>query len=552
MGKSKRRTQHASRGHRLMSTPIQEEHEPLLNNTETLASPNDQRHVFFGQPYHYEDTLEHDPATQRRFTLSPTTMDDEDRVAIDMRRRASDIYGMQPNMMYNSSDSADNASSRRPSIEEDVCFRPNSESKSEEGIDYDELNEYVDSEQKNEPNGFESHPMQPMQQQQQQQQQRPARARRRTSSAARRYSLYGDRMKHDSFTEDLDTCRITLFSVAQPSSIHVRTIPEIPTHGERLGDLLQKGCFWLDIQSPTDAEMKTLSKTFHIHPLTVEDISMEEQREKCEVFKNYYFICFRSFEHDQSSPNYLQPLALYIIVMKEGVLTFHFRPMPHPHNVRKRIRMLKEYIDVSPDWICYGLLDDITDSFAPLIRAIEFEVDSIDELVLILKESEQSDMLRRIGYCRKRMMGLLRLLTGKVDVVKTLAKRGEIKQTDGNRPALSNEVALYLGDVQDHIITMVQALNHYEKISSRSHSNYLAQISIEMTQTNNEMNDVLSKLTALGSILVPMNLVTGLWGMNVLVPGQYQEDLTWFMSIMLSILVFCIASTIVMRYYRIV
>jgi hypothetical protein len=69
---------------------------------------------------------------------------------------------------------------------------------------------------------------------------------------------------------------------------------------------------------------------------------------------------------------------------------------------------------------------------------------------------------------------------------------------------------------------MLQSLNHYEKISSRSHSNYLAQISIEMTQTNNEINDVLSKLTALGSVLVPMNLVTGMWGMNVQVPGQFQ------------------------------
>lgn len=69
---------------------------------------------------------------------------------------------------------------------------------------------------------------------------------------------------------------------------------------------------------------------------------------------------------------------------------------------------------------------------------------------------------------------------------------------------------------------MLQSLNHYEKISSRSHSNYLAQISIEMTQTNNEINDVLSKLTALGSVLIPMNLVTGLWGMNVQVPGQFQ------------------------------
>ena len=94
--------------------------------------------------------------------------------------------------------------------------------------------------------------------------------------------------------------------------------------------------------------------------------------------------------------------------------------------------------------------------------------------------------------------------------------------------------------IQDHLITMTQNLNHYEKILSRSHSNYLAQISIEMTDANNQINDVLSKLTALGTVLIPMNLVTGvlhplkifqlvvltrnfdvgLWGMNVHVPGQ--------------------------------
>lgn len=107
-----------------------------------------------------------------------------------------------------------------------------------------------------------------------------------------------------------------------------------------------------------------------------------------------------------------------------------------------------------PDWILYALLDDITDTFAPLIRAIEFEVDSIDELVLILKESEQSDMLRRIGYCRKRMMGLLRLLVSKADVVKTIVKRSEGRKADGLGPALSPEVVLYLGDVQGELTLM--------------------------------------------------------------------------------------------------
>jgi magnesium transporter len=59
---------------------------------------------------------------------------------------------------------------------------------------------------------------------------------------------------------------------------------------------------------------------------------------------------------------------------------------------------LKDYISVTSDWISYALIDDITDAFGPLIQSIEYEVDSIDELVLIIKDAEQSDMLRRYVY----------------------------------------------------------------------------------------------------------------------------------------------------------
>jgi len=100
------------------------------------------------------------------------------------------------------------------------------------------------------------------------------------------------------------------------------------------------------------------------------------------------------------------------------------------------------------DWINYALIDDITDSFAPIIRSIEFEVDSIDELVLILKESEQSDMLRRIGHCRKKVMCLLRLLGNKPDVMKGLVKRCNELRWD---VVISNEILLYLGDIQGNV-----------------------------------------------------------------------------------------------------
>lgn len=116
-------------------------------------------------------------------------------------------------------------------------------------------------------------------------------------------------------------------------------------------------------------------------------------------------------------------------------------------------------------------------------------------------------------------MGLLRLMGNKADVVKGLAKRCELNSllwefhTDGlgneqwlvapksdivgfSSPSHSTQIdifqGLYLSDIQDHLVTMTQNLNHYEKILSRSHSNYLAQISIEMTDANNQINDVLS------------------------------------------------------------
>jgi Mg2+ and Co2+ transporter CorA len=71
------------------------------------------------------------------------------------------------------------------------------------------------------------------------------------------------------------------------------------------------------------------------------------------------------------------------------------------------------------------------------------------------------------------------------------------------------------------------------RILSRSHSNYLAQINIRMNERQEQTADVLGRLTVLGTIVLPMNIITGLWGMNVLVPGQEVENnLYWFWSSM--------------------
>ncbi|KAJ3144302.1 CorA metal ion transporter [Geranomyces variabilis] len=301
---------------------------------------------------------------------------------------------------------------------------------------------------------------------------------------------------------------------------------KLPLGGDTLTELLQRQPFWIDVMDPSHSEMVTFSRLFGIHPLTTEDIQTEETREKCEPFMNYNFICIRTFDRNEDEGSYMQPVNVFIVVLRECVLSFHCKPIEHVRNVLKRIHQLKSYgLHESPDWVMYALLDDIVDGFMPLLKYVELEVDSIDDLVLILKESEQSDMLRRIGHARKKVMQLLRLISTKADVLKTVIKRC------GERLPADSETSLYLGDIQDHAITMQQNLSHYEKTLARAHSNYLAQISIEITVASNRTNDVVMKMTAMASILLPLNVVTGLFGMNVTVPGRDDPTLVWFFSI---------------------
>jgi len=284
----------------------------------------------------------------------------------------------------------------------------------------------------------------------------------------------------------------------------------------------------------------------------------------------------------------LVPVNMYLVVFRDGVISFHFRPTPHPANVRRRIRQLRDYVTVSADWISYAIIDNITDAFAPVIHEIEEEVQDIDTENIEMHSAGLSDdsdyddysddedmghklrphksngdgtsifssrtvnkydvrnkgeMLRRIGECRKQVLGIMRLLGYKADVIKGFAKRC----TEQWESAPRSEIGLYLGDIQDHIITMVQNLIHYEKLLSRSHSNYLAQINIEMTQVNNDTNDVLGRLTILGTIVLPMNIITGLWGMNVYVPGQEHDGLIWFYSITIGLVIFGLSSFLVTK-----
>ncbi|KAJ1733039.1 CorA metal ion transporter, partial [Coemansia biformis] len=436
--------------------------------------------------------------------------------------------------------------------------------------------------------------------------------RRRQRSRRNHEDLFLDK---DGFIDE--SYRFTFFNPAV-GTIRAQEFADLRTPTMDLAALLQVGgCFWIDVLRPSLQEMHLLSKVFGIHALTVEDVMTQDAREKCEIHANYYFVCFRSFDSDPNSETYLEPKCVYSVVMREGIITFHMDPSVHQYHVLRRIRRQIDHIVVTPDWLNYAIIDDITDLLAPILQSVEFDVDVIDELVLVISSSEQSDMLLRISTVRKRIMMATRLLQGKADVVRALIKRFESAtaisttqmtamagagpipgyqaervgpaapaawcesprwranggvgggdasyqrnpQSYPDMPGATAELALdqrkgqetllYLGDVLDHIVTMMQNATHYDNMLGRAQTNYLAQISIELTESSNNTNDVVAKLSALAAIVVPLNFITGMWGANVKVPGQDHDDLRYFFCILCMCLLYVVCAVAWARHCKI-
>lgn len=332
--------------------------------------------------------------------------------------------------------------------------------------------------------------------------------------------------------------RYTFFSTDVQKPKYVKSLADFVDDGTKFQELFdvgpEGGVWWLDVINPTQAELDVLASAFQLHKLTKEDIQTQEPREKVELFRDYYFVCFRSFNMNKLSEDFLEPVHVYIIVTADGVLSFQYHPNPHARNVRRRIGKVGDFVSLGPDYICYALIDDIVDSFAPIILDAEHESENIEDAVFIARDDDFAALLRQIGEGRKRVLNLMRLLGGKADVIKGFAKR--CNEDFGMTPR--GDIGLYLGDIQDHVVTMMSNLGHIEKMLSRSHANYLAQLSVDHLLKGNSTNKALAKITVVATILVPLNLITGLFGMNVHIPGQGGDTLYWFGGIVGTIVLF--------------
>ncbi|KAK0547926.1 hypothetical protein OC846_003558 [Tilletia horrida] len=251
-------------------------------------------------------------------------------------------------------------------------------------------------------------------------------------------------------------------------------------------------------------------------------------------------------------------INLYLVVFSHGLITFHFEDLSkHTTRVLKRLMDLSQSFDFTADWIAHGLMDSLVDAFFPLMNLVESEVAEFEDhlhpsaehsdrrtrawvnlfsgkrhqqpekakrpgLALTTGDPSpeaavQSALLKRMATVRKIVTGLMRLLSPKSEGVVSLRKR--YMELSAMRSEMNRtEVSIHMGDLHDHIITLITGLHHCDDRLTDTHADYLSVVQIRNRESRQRADRTLVGLVTVTLTAVTCTFFTSFWSFNVQIP----------------------------------
>lgn len=250
---------------------------------------------------------------------------------------------------------------------------------------------------------------------------------------------------------------------------------------------------WIDCAAPDAAEIESLEQSLQLHPLTVEDLTHRNQRAKLEEYPGYLFLVVHWFATADTTAH---PHELHCILGRNFLATIYDeRRMPPVEEAWQAFLRGHGREPLGADGELYRLLDQLVDGHAPILAAIE---NRLEHLSLQASRNGQDD-ISKVVHLRRSLVRVRRALAPQRDVIGALSRRehGFIRQKS----------LFYFRDVADHI------QRQYESIESLRE---LAQsvMEVQLALVERQQNHVIHRLTVLSTVFLPLNFITGFFGMN--------------------------------------
>ena len=263
---------------------------------------------------------------------------------------------------------------------------------------------------------------------------------------------------------------------------------------------------WINVAGIHDIEaLRTLAECYHIHPLVMEDILNTHERPKFEEFEDYLFIVVKMLDYDAATKEVVAE-QVSLIVGPNVVISFEEAPRDAFDAVRARIRNEKGRIRSSgADYLAYCLLDTVVDNYFSVLEGMAAEIEEVEDQLLA---DPSRDMLQRVHGLKRELIFLRKSVWPLREVLAVLER--------ADSSLIRESTVIYLRDVYDHTIQIVDTIESLRDIVSGMHDTYLSSVS-------NRLNEVMKVLTIWATIFIPLTFLAGVYGMNF----KYFPELGW-------------------------
>ena len=251
---------------------------------------------------------------------------------------------------------------------------------------------------------------------------------------------------------------------------------------------------WLNINGLHDLDLiRKIGDHFGLHPLALEDILNLAQRPKVEEYDDHLFMVFKMIKKE--SPELAEQVSLFLA---EGlVITFQEIKGDVFEPVRQRLRSGKNRIrKEGPDYLAYALLDQAVDELYPILERYSEKIDNLEEMMMDKPGRYQLEAAHRM---KRELLAFKRIIWPERELVNTLLR--------SDLDLIQEETKVYLRDVYDHCIQIVDVTETYRDMTMDLVDLYLSSVS-------NNMNEVMKVLTVIATIFIPITFIAGLYGMN--------------------------------------
>ncbi|MDH5443404.1 MAG: magnesium/cobalt transporter CorA [Hadesarchaea archaeon] len=254
---------------------------------------------------------------------------------------------------------------------------------------------------------------------------------------------------------------------------------------------------WINVDGVHQPEIvKQLGDCFGMHPLVLEDILNTDQRPKMEDFGNYIYIVLKMLYYDEKS-NEMIIEQISLVLGSNFVISFQEKMGDVFNPIRERIKSDKGRVrKMGADYLAYALTDAIVDNYFTILEKIGEKVEFLEEELVAKPKPETlqaiHNLKRELIFLRKSVWPLREVISG--------LERGESSLIDAS-------TKLYLRDVYDHTIQVIDTVETLRDMVSGMLDIYLSSIS-------NKMNEVMKVLTIIATIFIPLTFIAGIYGMN--------------------------------------